>query len=554
MLQHITVQNFALIKDLQLQPQAGLNVITGETGAGKSILLGALGLVLGNRAETSALLNKDLKCIIEAVFDIKNLDLQAFFDTHELDYSEQTILRREIAPGGKSRAFVNDTPVMLNVMKELGEQLIEIHTQNTGLLITSGAEQLNIVDDFAGHQNLLNSYKKNWKKYHALGAELEEFKRQTDAAQKEKDFLQFQFDELENFNPVAGEETQLEQLAMTLSHAEEITAACNSAEYTLAEEEGSVLDQIGVVRSNLKNAAQLNPEIEQAVKRLEGVGFELKDIAATLRQTSAGIDNDAARLETVNERIAKLQLLLKKHQLKSSAELAELKNQIELRLLATEQAGTKAEQLEAAVDAAKKVCEKEATQLHESRLKAAKILCKESTLLIKDLGIPAGKVDVSMALDLENLNASGGSKIKLLFAANPGQEPQALEKVASGGEVSRLNFCFKSLLAGKKAMPTLIFDEADTGVSGEVAGKMGSMMHKLGEKHQVIAITHLPQVAAAGETHFFVYKNLSASSANTEIRLLQKDERVKNIAQMLSGKDPGEAAVANARELLKSLA
>lgn len=551
MLQNLTVKNFALIRELQLQPQLGLNVITGETGAGKSILLGALGLILGNRAETSALYNKDVKCIIEAVFDIKKLNLISFFDEKELDYSDQTIIRREIAPGGKSRAFVNDTPVMLNVLKELGEKLIEIHTQNTGLLITSSAEQLRIIDNFSGDSSLISSYKNAWKRYTFLHQELMDFKTKIDAAQKEKDFLQFQFDELESFDPKANEDIELEKIAMTLGHAEEITNTCNHAELALTESDESIVDKISAVRSSLKGIVGLHKNVEDISKRLEVIGFEIKDISAGLRETSASIENDSARLESVNERIAKLQLLLKKHSIHSATELLELKLDIENKLLQCEQANSETEKLEKALSVARNECENLAKQLHESRIKSATFLCKETAKLLQELGIPAANMDAKMEFDLNAMNSHGATSIKLLFSANQGKEMQALEKVASGGEVSRINFCFKSLLADKQEMPTLIFDEADTGVSGLVASKMGEMMNRLGKKHQVISITHLPQVAAAGETHFFVYKNQSDGIANTEIKLLSPDERVKNIAQMLSGKEPGEAAVANAKELLR---
>jgi len=550
MLLSLTVKNFALIRELNLQPNKGLNVITGETGAGKSILLGALGLVLGNRAETSALLNTDLKCVVEAIFEVKNLKLHTFFEEHELDYADQTIIRREIAPGGKSRAFVNDTPVSLQILKELGERIIEIHTQNTGLLIKSATEQLAIIDDFAGEQTVLTQYKIQWKNYAKLRQDFDSFIIETGTAQKEKDFLQFQFDELEQFTPLAGEDTALEQLVKTLGHAEEIKSACSQSEYLLADSDNSIVDQLTAVRAQLKNIANVHPKVAETLQRLESQVLELKDISSALKAIGLSVESDPKKLDAANERIAKLQMLLKKHNLQNAHELVDFKKSLEEKLWLTEEAGVKKEKLEKQLLEAKEACKKIALNLHESRIKAAELLCKKTIVVLTELEMPSSKLLAHFEFDADKLGPKGASFVKLMFSANAGQNPQPLEKVASGGEVSRLNFAFKSLMAGKKEMPTLIFDEADTGVSGEVAGKMGSLMQQLGKNHQVIAITHLPQVAAAGESHYFVYKGISEGLSSTQIKLLDEKERILQIAQMLSGRDPGDAAVANARELL----
>jgi DNA repair protein RecN (Recombination protein N) len=550
MLQLLTIQNFILIKELQFKPGQGLSVITGETGAGKSILLDALELILGGRADSSMLFQQDKKCILEAVFNIKTMQLQTFFEAHELDYADETILRREINAGGKSRAFVNDTPVSLQILRNLGEHLIEIHTQHTGLLITSAAEQLKIVDDFANEPALWKEYAIAWDKYIAAEKELNHLKVVAAEAQKERDFNQFQFEELAEFSPVANEEINLEIQSQTLSHAEEINNAAANAAYLLNETENSIADQIVAVKSSLKQAANHHPQIAEILTRLESQAMELKDIAQSLEIVSVSIENDAGKLQRVNERISKLQHLLKKHNLHTASDLIMLMEKLETKLEFAEKSTTRLENLARVVAEARSKALELAKSLHKMRLSAAEKLCRQAEKQLKDLGMPFAQLKADIQLEPDKMNQNGASTIRLLFSANSGQALQALDKVASGGEVSRLNFCFKSLLAGKKSMPTLIFDEADSGVSGEVAGKMGLMMQRLGEKHQVISITHLPQVAAAGQTHFFVYKSSENGATTTGIRVLSGADRVSQIAQMLSGNKPGEAAVANARELL----
>lgn len=550
MLRKLTVRNFALIRDLVFEPSAGLNVITGETGAGKSILLGALGLVLGNRADHSALMNNEQKCVIEAEFDIDEYKLQAFFEENDLDYGSPCIMRREISAQGKSRAFINDTPASLSQLKELGNFLVEVHTQNTGLLITEHSAQLEVLDDYAGSGPLLKSYRNAFAEWRNALAALDHLKQEQARLEKDKDYLQFQFDELSEFAPRAGEEALMDQDIERLSHAGDIAEQTLATHFELLESEDALLGKMGTLKAGLRTAAHAHPGVQALVQRMDSVLMDLREIALELREIGEKSEGDPQRLEELNARHARLQLLLKKHNAAGAEELLNILDGISDELLKTHNSGEALAAAEKHCAACRVALDKVGLELHGLRASVCEKLATEACALLHELEIPGAALKLNLDYHPTTPGTAGADTLQMLFTANAGQPLQPMEKAASGGEVSRLNFCFKSLLAGRKSMPSLVFDEADTGVSGHVAGRMGEMMEALGRRHQLISITHLPQVAAKGQTHFFVYKDPGLLGTESKLRRLEPEERISVIAQMLSGKSPGKAAMENARELL----
>lgn len=549
MLLKIKIQNFVLIKNLEFIPGKQLNVITGETGAGKSILLGALGLVLGNRADIDVLTNKEEKCIVEAEFDIRKLQLKDYFIEKELDYDTHLLLRREINPQGKSRAFVNDTPVNLSILKELGEKLVEVHTQHAGLLIQSASEQLRIVDLFAKNKKELDEYQQLYYSYKSIEKQLQIANEQQKQAAKETDYWQFVFDELEKFNPQANEEITLEEELNILSNSTEIENCITESNYLLKENEFSVLENLQKIKSKIKPWATKNKELEIIYTQIEGCQIELKDLGLQLENLLEKIDANPAKLEELNTRFGQLQLLLKKHGVQSALDLIAEKENLENKLQQFQNFDSEIQRLEIDLKNCSQKMFAAAQKLSESRKIAAKKLEKNSVEILKNLEIRNPQIQIEINQE-EHFGIQGIDNLEWKFATNLGSIPQPVSKAASGGEISRLVFAVKTLLAEEQQMPTLIFDEADTGVSGEVASKFGLYLRKMSEFHQVIAITHLPQIAAQGHQHFFVFKNQTTSGSSSDIKLLTDMERIHQIAEMLSGKQPGEAALANARELL----
>lgn len=549
MLKSLTVNNYALIKEIRFLPETGLNVVTGETGAGKSILLGALGFVLGNRADTTVLLPKSEKCIVEAIFLNFPQKVVDFLQNHELDIEPELILRREISAAGKSRAFINDTPVAQNQLKELGEFLVEIHTQNTGLLIRDNNEQLSLLDTYGGNIDLLQEYSKLWNHYIKERQKLTELQELATKATGEYDYLKFQFEELETFKPTDGEETYLEQRANMLNHASDIAEAGNTAWNMLSENENSIYSQLSAVRSVIKGVANISPELDALYARIDSIMLDIRDVSQEIGKISETSQPDNAELERINERLALLQMLLKKHRRTGAAELKQLLEELNEKIYAFDHSEEAMQKQVNLVAEAHKNCILVAQKLHAAREHAAKKLGPEAQLHLAKLGMPKAGLQVELGFDENKLGAKGGSAVVLLFNANDSRL-LPLDKVASGGEVSRLNFVFKALLADKKEMPTIIFDEADTGVSGEVADRFGEMMKELSAYHQIIAITHLPQVAAKGNAHFLIYKGEEDGKMVSALKHLNPENRIDALANMLSGKTPGTAAVANARELL----
>lgn len=550
MLTNLLIKNYALIKELNISIDQNLTTITGETGAGKSILLGAIGLVLGQRADNSAIADQSEKCIIEATFNVENLTLSSLFEEIEIDYHDECVIRREILPNGKSRSFINDTPANLNQLKQLGAQLIEVHTQNTGLLISNPDEQIHLLDDFGGYNTLIDDYKKAYTHFANTTKNLNGLLLSQSQFIKEKEFIQFQFDEIYNFQPIENEETTIEDQIMLLTQASNITLALGQANKQINETENSLIDQLNYLKNQIKPIAQLNDSISSVYERLESTIVELKDIGFEAESIADKIEENPAALDNLNDRLLKMQNLFRKHQVESASELLNLQNELEIKLQQSQNIDDEIISLKNEVKKAKENAFVLAKKLSDSRLNASKLLAEETRNILVNLAIPHAQIEFKVDSKETELGPLGIDTVNILFSANLGKSPQLLSQVASGGEISRLNFTFRSLIAKNKNLPTLIYDEADTGISGEVASKMGAMMRQLGNFHQVISITHLPQVAAAGQNQWLVYKSVEENKTLSSVKKLTFDDRITVLGQMLSGSNPTASALTNAKELL----
>lgn len=550
MLKELHIRNYAIIKEVDIAFNNKLNIITGETGAGKSILMGALGLILGERADTKSLMNADDKCVIEGVFDVSNYSIKNYFEQYELDYDNTCILRREIAPNGKSRAFINDTPVNLNQLKELGSQLVDIVSQHQTLDLNNSEFQLSIVDAIADNQPDLEQYKLNHKQYKQTEKHLADLTEREAKAKTDEDYLQFILNELNEANPVANEQEDLEKQLEVLSNAESIQQSAGVAFGALSADEQGVIEALREIKTNLNNGAKHHAGLNDLVKRIDSAMIELKDIAAELESISEQTQANPAELERIDTRLQLLFNLQKKHRVANNQELINFKNEVEQKLknigsLSDEiaEAQKLLEQLNAKLD-------KQAKQLSDKRKKAIPQIEKRVNELLVQVQMPDAQIKISQHILSETFNNNGIDQIELLFAANKGSNFQPINKVASGGELSRLMLCIKSLISDKVALPTIVFDEIDTGISGEAAMKVSNVMKQHAAKHQVIAITHLPQIAGKADTHLLVYKNNSTSTTQTYIKTLNNDERVGEIARMLHGENPSEKVLAAAKELI----
>jgi DNA repair protein RecN (Recombination protein N) len=549
MLSRLSIKNYALIDELDIQPSKGLNILTGETGAGKSIILGALSLILGQRAESKYFYNQAQKCVIEGFFNIADYHLQGFFEEQDLDYEVETILRREISADGKSRAFVNDTPVTLTALKALGERLIDIHSQHATLEINTEDFQLMTLDSVAENNALLHQYQSSYKQYKQTNTALKELLEEVKQAQTEADYHQFLFDELAEAKLVADEQDVLEQEQNQLSHAEEIKRSLLAANFALNEQEQAAISLLKEAISQLQQAERYLPNLHELTERLQSSLIEIKDISEEIERTEQHTLFDEDRLSTVNDRLSLLFQLQQKHHVDDVPALILIKEELENKLLKNSSNDEKVEKLTLETARLKKACEELAQQLTASRKKAIEIVQQEVVKVLTEVGMPNSILQVELSSS-EQLRNSGQDSIRFLFSANKGQEPQPLNKVASGGELSRLMLAIKSLIAKTSALPTIIFDEIDTGISGEVALKVGNVMESMANYMQVIAITHLPQIASKGQSHYQVYKADEQEKTRTNMRRLAQEERVVEIAQMLSGSNPGEAALQHAKELL----
>jgi DNA repair protein RecN (Recombination protein N) len=553
MLHRLSIRNYAIIEKLEIEFCDRMNIITGETGAGKSILLGALSLILGERADTKALYNTEEKCVVEADFEIENKDLKSFFSKNELDFDTHTIVRREINQSGKSRAFINDTPVTLTVLKELGERLVNLHSQHETLELTKGGFQLDVVDTLAKNQLQITNYKllfTDYKKQFRLLEQLVE-KNKTNSA--ELDFIQFQFNELAEARLEADEQAALETEQNTLSNIEEIKRALQTSIQILSEGEVSTLDQLTEVQSQLKTVKTYNKDILALTERLHSAFEELKDINKEFETLQENAALDPERLEEVNARLNTIYRLQKKHNVPAIEELLKIQNDLQAKIASVDNNSSEIEQLKAQLEKQFRELLSVADQLHQSRERVLSEFQNNVVALLGKVGMPNSvfKVEIKK-LGQHQLNENGLSEIKFLFSANKGFAPHEIKDVASGGELSRLMLCIKSLIADAGALPTLIFDEIDAGISGEVALKVGEIMKKLSRNHQLISITHLPQIARTGDAHLYIYKETKDNRTHTRIKELKGEERVIEIAKMLSGDKVSDASLANARELIAS--
>jgi len=538
-----------LIDSLNINFFSELNILTGETGAGKSILLGAIGLLIGQRAETNVLRDKNEKCSAEGIFDIKNYNLQRFFTQNELDYDDITILRREITPQGKSRAFINDTPVNVKVLHDLGLKLIDIHSQHQNLELNEKHYQLQIVDLVAGNGELLKNYSSKYRNYLTLQEQLTKTLTLADQAKKDLDYYQFQFTQLADAKLKAEEQSELELSLEKLNHAEEIKTVFGQAYQTLSEEERSVLT---VVKDNLNSIAKLQdilPEANQLFNRLESVYLELKDIADESFSIEDRTENDPEMIEKVNQRLDLIYSLQQKHRVKTVAELLEIQADLEAKIQLVSSYDQDIERLQNEIEGSKKILEELAGKISAKRKSVTQNIETRIVEVLQNIGIPNAQLQLKFN-KLEQLNSTGADEVSFMFSANKSQELQEIGRIASGGEMSRLMLAIKTLVADARQLPTIIFDEIDTGVSGEVAVKMGQILKQLAQTVQVLNITHLPQIAAKGKHHYKVYKYDQNEQTYTSIKELTENERIEEIAQMLGGENYSATTMKAAKELL----
>ena len=550
MLHTLYIQDYALIRQLQICFEQGFSVITGETGAGKSVMLGALGLLLGQRADTKAIRTGASKCVIEAHFLLEGNLLQPFFEENELDYEAECILRREVYASGKSRAFINDTPVQLAQMKELGEQLIDIHSQHQNLLLGKEDFQLSVLDIVAGNGALLNAYRQDFKRWKQRKQALQDLLAQIAQDKADEDYVQFQYNQLEEAALQTGEQEELEQDAEMLSHAEEIKSGLYRAGQILSSEEGGLLNELRDSKGALQNILSVFPSARELFDRLESSYIELEDIAQELERQAELAEFDPLRLDAVNERLNLIYSLQQKHHVQTVEELLQLQASFEARLNALNHSEEDVEQLQKECDTMYKDLKRQADQLTKNRNKASKQIEKQMVEML----IPQGMSNVRFQVEVsprKELSETGADTVNFRFSANKNGMLQPISQVASGGEIARVMLSVKALVSGAVALPTIIFDEIDTGVSGNIADRMALIMQEMGAKgRQVISITHLPQIAARGAVHYKVYKQDTETETISHITRLSKEERVEEIAHMLSGATLTTEALNNARALL----
>lgn len=550
MLRKLSVNNYALIDELIIDFTSGFSIITGETGSGKSILLGALSLILGQRADTSVLQNKNRKCIVEGEFDISGYGLNDFFDTNELDYHNLSIIRREINESGKSRAFINDTPVNLNVLKDLGIRLVDIHSQHNMLVLSGSRFQLDVIDVVAGNIKLMESYRSVYREYMVSTDHYVTLGQKAEQAGRDLDYYLFQLEQINDARLTDGEQQELEEELQLLTHAGEIKETLDFACSAFEEEDNSLLGMMNEIQQRLGRIKSFFPKVSDLYNRLESSLIELKDISAELSGLGSSIEFDPSRIDFLNERLDLIYSLQQKHRVGSVGELITLRNDLQQKVdevnnyeFSILEAGKK-------LDEDRKRLSLLSDSLTASRINAIPALEEHMVGLLRQLGIPNARFVVEHH-KLSEFTKDGLDKVVFLFSANRQSAPMELSRVASGGEMSRVMLSLKSMIAKSRSLPTIIFDEIDSGVSGEVAGKMGNIMKKMSGNMQVINITHLPQIAGKGDQQFHVYKEDAENATHTRIRLLTRDERINEIARMLSNDGLTEAALVNARELLQ---
>ena len=551
MLKRLYIKNFTLIDTLDIDLYDGFSVITGETGAGKSIILGAIGLLLGQRADSKTLKQGADRCIVEAHFDLSRYDMQPFFDENDIEYdAEDTIIRRELTAAGKSRAFINDTPVALTMLRELGERLVDVHSQHQNLLLQKQDFQLSLVDIIADNATIQNTYRQHYNDYQQACQRLQQLKDELEQSRQQTDFLQFQFDELTEARLVDGEQEELEQRSDTMTHAEDIKSALYEADNALSGDNHGIVSALKSATSALRSIERVFPAATELASRMESSYIELKDIAQEISSHVEDIDFDPAELDSVNNRLDRLYDLQKKYHAESVDELITLRDDLGQKLSAIENSDEAIGELETKCQQLKANCQQQADALTKARTKAARQIEQEMQQRLVPLGMP----HVRFTIDIQPtaLRSSGQDQVSFLFSANTSTPLQPVSQVASGGEIARVMLSLKAMISGAVKLPTIIFDEIDTGVSGKMAECMALIMQEMGgHGRQVLSITHLPQIAARGAHHYKVYKEETAQGTVSHMQELTADERIGEIAQMLSGSDISEAAIQNAKELLK---
>lgn len=550
MIQKLLIKNYAIIEELEINFSSGLTIITGETGAGKSILLGALGLIMGNRADTKSLYDQGKKCIIEAYFQVKKYKVKAFFEEHEIDYDDEVIVRRELTPSGKSRAFINDTPVNLKMLQQLSGSLIDLHQQFDTLDIHNVSFQLRMIDALAGNNDLLEKYQSAFKQYTSAKRNLATLIKKSRAADKESDFLNFQLQEFNEVELIEGELEKMETEITQLSNAEDIKRTLGGAFQSLSESESSVisnLEEIGIALSSLRKTY---PDLEKIMVRFDGAVLEIQDVASEFERIADETEHDGERILELQTRLDLIYKLQNKHHVKTVNELLEIQADLQSKVGAFADLSDEIELTKRDIKKYEQDAKTLAAQLSKKRKAVIGNFEKKVQKLLVLLGMEHAQLKIQIG-ELDELSSTGLDDVNYLFAPNKGSQFLPIKGIASGGELSRLTLATKSLVASAIPLPTLIFDEIDTGISGDTALKMGGILHDLADQHQVVSITHSPQVAVKADNHYFVFKKVKDDKTVTSVRLLSPDERVRAIATMLSGSPPSESALKNAKELLE---
>ena len=550
MLKHLFIKNYTLIDELDIEFSSGFSVITGETGAGKSIILGAIGLLLGQRADLKAIKSGADRCVIEAHFDLSRYAMEDFFKENDIDEdSSDTIIRRELTASGKSRAFINDTPVSLALMKELGEQLVDVHSQHQNLLLAKQNFQLDVVDIIAKDNQELADYRQSYREYQQIMGDLAALRQELERGQEEADFLQFQYDELSAARLVDGEQQELEARSDQMTHSEDIKQALYEAENAFTADDSNVLNMLKRTSQSLHAIERVYTEAEDLASRVESCYIELKDVANEVSTRLEGIDFDPSELESVNARLDRIYELQKKYHVSSIGELITICKTLEDRLSKIENSDETVAEMELRVEKLQNICKQKADLLTEKRTSAAKKIEDMLRKMLVPLGMPNVRFEIEISKEMLGMN--GQDKVAFLFSANTSTAMQPVSQVASGGEIARVMLSIKAMISGVVKLPTIIFDEIDTGVSGKIAEQMAQMMRDMGcQNRQVISITHLPQIAAMGSAHYKVYKEESAQGTISHMQQLSQEERITEIAKMLSGSAVSAAAIENAKQLL----
>ena len=551
MLKHLYIKNFTLIDELDIELHRGFSVITGETGAGKSIILGAIGLLLGQRADSKSIKSGADKCVIEAHFDLSNYAMEAFFDENEIEFdAEDTIVRRELTAAGKSRSFINDTPVSLSMLKELGEQLVDIHSQHQNLLLQKQDFQLNVVDIIANDQKELMTYQQTFSQLSTLNSQLLQMKEDIERNRQNQDFLQFQYEELESAKLTDGEQEELEQQSETMEHTEDIKTALYEADNALAADESGAVSRVHTALYSLKSICHVMPNATELAERLDSCHIELKDIANEVSSMLEKTEFDPSEQDHINARLDKIYELEKKYHADTIGELIIRRDELKQQLQGIENSDEALQELQQQIDQLSKQATKQANELTKLRQQAATQIEEQLRQRLVPLGMPNVRFEVNVKKG--ELNKTGQDAVSFLFSANTSTPLQPVSLVASGGEIARVMLSLKAMISGAVKLPTIVFDEIDTGVSGKIAEKMAEMMQEMGrQERQVISITHLPQIAALGSHHYRVSKEETPQGTTSRMQELTDQQRIGEIAQMLSGSNVTEAAIANAKQLLK---